>query len=168
MFSNNPFAELATVIPAYVMQYFVVAMILLIVVGVGLDMLHKKNVVYFFRNAQKAKKSAKEELSTGNDTNTKKEDLSTKEKNVKDIPEENPFSYDERPYDSGDDYLSDADSILNLKKSSPDLGRGSKKVHFGGMTPVRPSKPHRSRTDGPKQKKQRTPYQEPEENLRKT
>ena len=59
MFYNNPFAELATVIPAYVMQYFVVAMVLLIVVGVGLDMLHKKNVVYFFRNAQKAKKSAK-------------------------------------------------------------------------------------------------------------
>ena len=68
MFYNNPFAELATVIPAYVMQYFVVAMVLLIVVGVGLDMLHKKNVVYFFRNAQKAKKSAKEELSTGKKT----------------------------------------------------------------------------------------------------
>ena len=62
MFYNNPFAELATVIPAYVMQYFVVAMVLLIIVGVILDMLHKKNVVYFFRNAQKAKKSAKEEL----------------------------------------------------------------------------------------------------------
>ena len=43
MFYNNPFAELATVIPAYVMQYFVVAMILLILAGVGLDMLHKKN-----------------------------------------------------------------------------------------------------------------------------
>ena len=68
MFYNNPFAELATVIPAYVMQYFVVAMVLLILVGVALDMLHKKNVVYFFRNAQKAKKSAKEELSVGKKT----------------------------------------------------------------------------------------------------
>ena len=68
MFYNNPFAELATVIPAYVMQYFVVAMVLLIVVGVALDMLHKKNVVYFFRNAQKAKKSAKEKLSAGKKT----------------------------------------------------------------------------------------------------
>ena len=68
MFYNNPFAELATVIPAYVMQYFVVAMVLLIVAGVGLDMLHKKNVVYFFRNAQKAKKSAKTELSAGKKT----------------------------------------------------------------------------------------------------
>ena len=68
MFYNNPFAELATVIPAYVMQYFVVAMVLLILVGVALDMMHKKNVVYFFRNAQKAKKSAKEELSVGKKT----------------------------------------------------------------------------------------------------
>ena len=31
-------------------------------------MLHKKNVVYFFRNAQKAKKSAKNELTTGKKT----------------------------------------------------------------------------------------------------
>jgi hypothetical protein len=68
MFYNNPFAELATVIPAYVMQYFVAAMVLLIVISVVLDMLHKKNVVYFFRNAKKAKKSAKEELSTGKKT----------------------------------------------------------------------------------------------------
>ena len=68
MFYNNPFAELATTIPAFVMQYFVIAMVLLIAISVGLDMLHKKNVVYFFRNAKKAKKSAKEELSTGKKT----------------------------------------------------------------------------------------------------
>ena len=59
MFYNNPFAELATMIPAYVMQYFVIAMVLFIIVGVALDMLHKKNVVYFFRNAQKAKNQLK-------------------------------------------------------------------------------------------------------------
>jgi len=68
MFYNNPFAKLAETIPAFIMQYFVVAMVLLIVISVGLDMLHKKNVVYFFRNAKKAKKSAKEELSTGKKT----------------------------------------------------------------------------------------------------
>ena len=56
MLSINPFADLVTVIPAFLMQYFVIAMVLLIIVGTGLDMLHKKNVVYFFRNAQKAKK----------------------------------------------------------------------------------------------------------------
>ena len=65
MFTINPFSELAVVIPAFLMQYFVIAMVLLIIVGTGLDMLHKKNVVYFFRNAQKAKKSAKNELTTG-------------------------------------------------------------------------------------------------------
>ena len=59
MLSINPFAELTTVIPSFLMQYFVIAMVLLIVIGTGLDMLHKKNVVYFFRNAQKAKQSAK-------------------------------------------------------------------------------------------------------------
>ena len=65
MLTINPFADLAAVIPPFLMQYFVVAMLLLIIIGTGLDMLHKKNVIYFFRNAQKAKKSAKEELSTG-------------------------------------------------------------------------------------------------------
>ena len=68
MLTINPFADLATVIPAFLMQYFVIAMVLLIVIGTGLDMLHKKNVVYFFRNAHKAKKSAKTELSTGKKT----------------------------------------------------------------------------------------------------
>ena len=68
MFSVNPYANLATVIPASLMQYFVIAMVLLIIIGTGLDMLHKKNVIYFFRNAQKAKKSAKNELSTGKRT----------------------------------------------------------------------------------------------------
>ena len=65
MLTINPFAELTNVIPAYLLQFFVIAMVLLIIIGTGLDMLHKKNVVYFFRNALKAKKSAKTELSTG-------------------------------------------------------------------------------------------------------
>jgi hypothetical protein len=64
----NPFAELTNVIPAYFLQFFVIAMVLLIIIGTGLDMLHKKNVVYFFRNALKAKKSAKTVLSTGKKT----------------------------------------------------------------------------------------------------
>ena len=65
MLSINPFAELSQIIPATFLQLFVIAMVLLIIIGTGLDMLHKKNVVYFFRNAQKAKKSAKTELSAG-------------------------------------------------------------------------------------------------------
>ena len=68
MLSINPFAELSQTIPATFLQLFVIAMVLLIIIGTGLDMLHKKNVVYFFRNAQKAKKSAKIELSAGKKT----------------------------------------------------------------------------------------------------
>ncbi len=68
MLTNNPFAELALSLPATAMQYFVILMILLVIISTGLDMLHKKNVVYFFRNAKKAKKSAKTELSPGKKT----------------------------------------------------------------------------------------------------
>ena len=68
MITINPFAELSQTIPATFLQFFVIAMVLLIIIGTGLDMLHKKNVVYFFRNAQKAKKSAKTELSAGKKT----------------------------------------------------------------------------------------------------
>ncbi len=68
MLSINPFATLATVIPVFIMQSFVVAMVLLIIIGTVIDMLHKKNVVYFFRNAQKAKQSAKTQLSVGKKT----------------------------------------------------------------------------------------------------
>ena len=68
MLTNNPYAELALVLPAVTIQFFVIAMVLLVVISTGLDMLHKKNVVYFFRNAKKAKKSAKTELSAGKKT----------------------------------------------------------------------------------------------------
>jgi len=40
------------------MQGFVVVMIVLVIVGTFFEMLHKKNVKYFFENAKKAKKSA--------------------------------------------------------------------------------------------------------------
>ena len=68
MLTNNPFSELALIIPSSVMQFFVIAMIFLVIISTGLDMLHKKNVIYFFRNAKKAKKSAKKDLSVGKKT----------------------------------------------------------------------------------------------------
>ncbi len=64
MFTTNPFSVLAETIPSLVMQGFVVLMILLIVTGTLLDIIHKKNVKYFFENAKKAKKNATKELST--------------------------------------------------------------------------------------------------------
>ena len=64
MLSINPFAILADTVSQIYMQSFVVLMILLIVVGTLLDIIHKKNVKYFFENAKKAKLSAKKILST--------------------------------------------------------------------------------------------------------
>ena len=65
MFFNNPFAVLAGNISPLFMQIFIFLMGLLVIVGTLLDIIHKKNVKYFFENAKKAKKSATKSLSTG-------------------------------------------------------------------------------------------------------
>jgi len=56
MFTTNPFSILAGSVPSSVMQGFVILMILFVVLGTVLDIIHKKNVKYFFENAKKAKK----------------------------------------------------------------------------------------------------------------
>ena len=68
MFTHNPFAELALVVPSISIKFFVIIMMSLVILSTALDMIHKKNVIYFFRNAKKAKKSSKKELSTGKKT----------------------------------------------------------------------------------------------------
>ena len=68
MITNNPFSSLAEIVPAIVMQGFVVAMAALTLVGVLVDIIHKKNVKYFFENAKKAKKNAKIQLTTSQKT----------------------------------------------------------------------------------------------------
>ena len=65
MLAYNPFSALGASIPSFAMQAFLVAMVILVIGGVVLDMMHKKNVKYFFENAKKAKQSAIRELSTG-------------------------------------------------------------------------------------------------------
>ena len=65
MFTTNPFFVLTESISPIFMQSFVVLMIVLIVVGTLVDIIHKKNVKYFFENAKKAKLSATKTLSTG-------------------------------------------------------------------------------------------------------
>jgi len=50
MFSSNPFAELSASIPPYVMQTYVVAMIVLVAAGTIYDVLHKRSARYFFDN----------------------------------------------------------------------------------------------------------------------
>ena len=65
MLSINPFSILAETVSPIYMQVFVIVMAILVVVGTLLDIIHKKNVKYFFDNAKKAKLSATKTLSTG-------------------------------------------------------------------------------------------------------
>ncbi len=65
MFSINPFLILAETVSPIFMQLFVIVMAILVVVGTLLDIIHKKNVKYFFNNAKKAKLSATKTLSVG-------------------------------------------------------------------------------------------------------
>ncbi len=68
MITINPFSQLSDFIPSIAMQVFVVLMIVLVIVGTFFEMLHKKNIKYFFQNAKKAKQSAIRTLNTGEKT----------------------------------------------------------------------------------------------------
>ena len=68
MFTTNPFAELSASVPPIVLQSFALLMLGLVVVGTVMDIIHKKNVKYFFNNAKKAKKSASRKLGLGEKT----------------------------------------------------------------------------------------------------
>ncbi len=63
MILSNPFIEISYYISPLLMKLFVIIMILLVFFGTFLDMIHKKNVKYFFENAKKSKKSAIKNLS---------------------------------------------------------------------------------------------------------
>ena len=65
MFTTNPFSILSQSIPLIAIQSFVLIMVGLVILGTVLDMIHKKNVKYFFNNAKKAKKNAKREIGGG-------------------------------------------------------------------------------------------------------
>ncbi len=62
MFTTNPFSILSLTIPSIALQAFVLVMVGLVIGGTLLDIIHKKNVKYFFNNAKKAKRSAKREV----------------------------------------------------------------------------------------------------------
>ena len=65
MLLNNPFLTLGEIISPIFMQWFVIVMIVFVVSGTLLDIIHKKNVKYFFENAKKAKLSATKTLTAG-------------------------------------------------------------------------------------------------------
>ena len=68
MITTNPFFILSETFPSLVIQLFVIVMAILVTIGTLLDIIHKKNIKYFFENAKKAKKSAKKTLTTGEKT----------------------------------------------------------------------------------------------------
>ena len=59
MITNNPYSGLTELISPIIMQGFVLVMVGLVILGTLIDIIHKKNVKYFFNNAKKAKESAK-------------------------------------------------------------------------------------------------------------
>ena len=65
MLSNNPFLILSEIISPLAMQSFIIAMVLMIAIGTIIQMIHHKNLTYFFNNAKKAKLSATKKLGVG-------------------------------------------------------------------------------------------------------
>ena len=65
MLQTNPFSILAETVAPIAMQSFIIAMVLLIAFGTIIQMIHHKNLTYFFNNAKKAKLSATKSLTTG-------------------------------------------------------------------------------------------------------
>ena len=68
MLQINPFSILADLVSPIAMQYFVIAMIVLIAAGTIIQMIHHKNLTYFLNNAKKAKLAATRELGLGEKT----------------------------------------------------------------------------------------------------
>jgi hypothetical protein len=62
---DNPFAELSATIPTAVMQAYVVAMFVAVVVGTLADVIHKKSAKFFFNNAKKAEAARTREVGSG-------------------------------------------------------------------------------------------------------
>ena len=62
MLGTNPFSVLAETVSPFAMQSFIVAMIVLIALGTIIQMIHHKNLTYFFNNAKKAKLQATREV----------------------------------------------------------------------------------------------------------
>ncbi len=62
MLETNPFSVLSEIVPTVVMQGFIIAMVFLIAFGTIIQMIHHKNLTYFFNNAKKAKLQATREV----------------------------------------------------------------------------------------------------------
>ena len=68
MLQTNPFSLLAETLSPLAMQGFIFAMVILIAAGTVIQMIHHKNLTYFFNNAKKAKLAATKKLGIGEKT----------------------------------------------------------------------------------------------------
>ena len=62
MLETNPFSILAETVSPFAMQSFIIAMIVLIALGTIIQMIHHKNITYFFNNAKKQNYRQQEKL----------------------------------------------------------------------------------------------------------
>lgn len=65
MFTSNPFAELSALVSPVIMQTYVSAMAILVVVGTLFDVIHKKSARYFFDNWRDSRAKAKKQVGGG-------------------------------------------------------------------------------------------------------
>src|SRR5215203_434195 len=65
MFTQNPFAAMAAVLPPAFMQWFLVLMVLAVVLGTLFDIVHKGSAKYFFENWRRSKGRGTKEVGAG-------------------------------------------------------------------------------------------------------
>lgn len=65
MFAENPFAALNAVLPAYVMQLYIVLMVVAVAAGTLIDTLHKGSARFFSQRRKKTMAAAQRKLSGG-------------------------------------------------------------------------------------------------------
>jgi len=65
MFTENPFATLASSVPPFLIRAYLLLMIAFVVGGTLFDMLHKRNAAYFLQHRRKARIRASREVSGG-------------------------------------------------------------------------------------------------------
>ena len=65
MLTSNPFAELSASISPFVMQTYIVIMIILVAGGTVYDVLHKKSARYFINNWRKSEDKGTQQVSAG-------------------------------------------------------------------------------------------------------
>src|SRR5210317_2122237 len=68
MFDTSPFYDLLGFLTPTIMQTYIVLMFLAVVGGTIVDTIHKKSAKYFFENAQKAQRSARRTVTSGEKT----------------------------------------------------------------------------------------------------